>query len=554
MKKITANIGRGFRSVVKNKPRPKQAKLRQLREEIEESQLSPLQSPFSEASQVSPRATPSTAGDESLIEDTPENEVVDSASQAAAPSLTEDFVEDDNNSPVLSQAYDETDGPEPEEDRVNDQSMEDEADHDSQSTFVDAQAMRDLQYLRFNGEDEWDYTEGPVRIVDANEGAKDCAALLLNLDFSGRIQRALRAQREFLKEERQLYGHMEKSTAFEWKIQLEISSHSSKILDLEQVNGTEDQRASLEDERSTLEAMLENSKNEGELRQTRLNEMATNLRAIQTEVNAYLEEAMVHACFFEPPSDEPDTPIPEMDLQEEFQKFRAERDREKGIFDEEPATLDTSRQHLEAPPLDPEDQAKLELGQAYWKAHQNLQGAQWAFDRRVQTREEEFQANREAALRGEEPMDASREGFDARWVIRIQELTRELIEAEAALEQAKYAAVEGGADIGGDDQMSCFLDDVDDGYTLSFEQDMIIGAPEQQIHDWLADVPEDAGPDTNDSPEIDDWHMREVEWSDSVSMLEWDSEKRKRIDKWETIAGLRRLSHDRRMFAASNIF
>ena len=66
---------------------------------------------------------------------------------------------------------------------------------------VDEQAIRDQNYIKYEGEDESDYTAGPVRIVFANDGVKDeCGALLLNLDLSSKIRKAIWAQRAYTRE------------------------------------------------------------------------------------------------------------------------------------------------------------------------------------------------------------------------------------------------------------------------------------------------------------------------------------------------------------------
>jgi hypothetical protein len=136
-------------------------------------------------------------------------------------------------------------------------------------------------------------------------------------------------------------------------------------------------------------------------------------------------------------------------------------------------------------------------------------------------------------------MDASPEDFDLRWVQKIQELTREIIEAESALSAAKAAAVDGGIDVPMDDRASGFVDDVADGYRMSMEQAMIGSVPSPKIKDWISGIPEVASPSFNEhSNEADDWEAEDVEISDSVSMVAQDAGERRRIDKWRQVCGL----------------
>ena len=66
----------------------------------------------------------------------------------------------------------------------------------------DGSRCRDGRYITFHGEDESDYAEGPVRMVFASNGVKQCGALFMTLPLSSKLQRASRAQRDFNKARR----------------------------------------------------------------------------------------------------------------------------------------------------------------------------------------------------------------------------------------------------------------------------------------------------------------------------------------------------------------
>ncbi|KAK5700416.1 hypothetical protein LTR17_022949 [Elasticomyces elasticus] len=109
-------------------------------------------------------------------------------------------------------------------------------------------------------------------------------------------------------------------------------------------------------------------------------------------------------------------------------------------------------------------------------------------------------------------------------------LTRQLIEAENKVAAAKAAAVAAGVQVQGSDVESGFVDDVDDGYIISSEDDEEEDVDRSAIEAWMELVPEC---DTDEMPEvdIDDWDAKSMGISDSMSMVAEDGERR-RIDKW----------------------
>lgn len=537
MKKFTANLGRGIRAVYKNKPRARPAKLRQLREEIDKAQQTPVVSPLSQTTDWSQQTEDSeefggqggvALGVLASPPESPRDEEVTTDSEKSESHVTDGQTE----APVTLDGYE---GPEATEE-ANPRDPIDTADQLTGAGVEAEQALRNEKYLRFEGEDETDYTEGPVRLVDAFDGVKECGALLLNLDLSVRIQRALRAQRDFAKAQRIAVRELEVNLAFERKLKREISNHNSRLAHLEGDKEGDEHRA-LADGLSTLEMMLDNAKLERQGAKAGLESKGTMLREIQAMVNAYLEDAFVFAQLLEPEDETPDTPIEDRDLQQEYQAFRADMVQSNLGEEVDVAPLDTSRKHLEAPPLSPEDQAREDVKEAFWRVQEHLQRAQLAFARRDETRAFEYQANHDAAARGEEPIDASPEDFDARWVTRIQKLTHELIEAEAAFAEAKEAVLAAGVDTSGDDAASGFVDDVADGYRISFEQEQIASVPEPKVSSWLNNIPEQASPTSNDEVEMDDWETQTVGLSDSVSLVAEGTERR-RIDKWRRVCGL----------------
>ncbi|KAK5125486.1 hypothetical protein LTR85_000596 [Meristemomyces frigidus] len=284
--------------------------------------------------------------------------------------------------------------------------------------------------------------------------------------------------------------------------------------------------------------MLQDAKNRRQAVHSNLQTKSDMLREIQAEANAYLEDAFVCARLLELDDDEPDTPIGPMDIQQEYQEFRQALQTTQGETpDEEAAPLETGMQHLEAVPLTPAQQAVADLKNAYWTAEQRLDEAQVAFDRREHDRAEEWQANYDAVERGEEAADSSPEEFDLRWLKRNQELTHEVVEAETALAEAKATALAAGIEVGAEDQTSGFVDNLEDGYRVSFEHDQIVSVPEPKVSKWLSNIPDQASPTSPDMVEVDEWDTQTVGISDSVSLVA-EGPDRRRIEKWRRICGL----------------
>ena len=134
--------------------------------------------------------------------------------------------------------------------------------------------------------------------------------------------------------------------------------------------------------------------------------------------------------------------------------------------------------------------------------------------------------------------------LDLHFFRETQRLTRRVIELEEQYEMAKADAVAAGVPLPWSDIESGFVDDANDGYRLSFEQDMQEGLDRRRIFVWLQGM-EEAGasaiPNTMDADrrvdlpdeDISIWGDAEsVEICDSLSMRA-EGSWRKRIDRWK---------------------
>jgi hypothetical protein len=407
---------------------------------------------------------------------------------------------------------------------------------------VDEQSRREAQYLYFDGEDETDYTAGPVRMVNASDGVKqDCTALLMTLDLSAKIQEAVRARREFSAAEKAAERQDDVNYNFENKLEAQIAKHEHRLLLLKDV--VDEERVAeakiLQDELTKLQLLLENTKARRQCIAADIKVLATNLQEVQAELNAVLAEAFVSARLVEPAVEEPEEPLQELDIDEEYQRpcYMIQDSANDPPME---AAVFHPCDELGVEPMSAEERHIVELKSAYWEAKQDLAYAEAALDRREDTRSEEWEAHEDAVANGEPTRDASLDEFNIRWFYRTAELTGEVIEAETALASAKAALVNAGVGMNhvDSDQESGFVDDVEDGYAMSFGQDRIQSADEQRILAWLEHIPEGADPDFRDSsgPEaaLDECAIWEADMSGSYGAVDVGPGRTK-IDRWADI-------------------
>lgn len=82
------------------------------------------------------------------------------------------------------------------------------------------------------------------------------------------------------------------------------------------------------------------------------------------------------------------------------------------------------------------------------------------------------------------------------------------------------------------------MDDVEDGYRMSMELDLVASAPSPKIKNWVTDIPDLASPSFNERHDVaDHWDAKDVDISDSLSLVA-EGDDRKRIERWREICGL----------------
>ncbi|KAK5742794.1 hypothetical protein LTR17_003042 [Elasticomyces elasticus] len=412
--------------------------------------------------------------------------------------------------------------------------------------MLDEDELRQDAYIRFlNGEDAPDdYTSGPSRVVLAVDGVKNCAALLMTMELSERVRKAVQAQRDYAFAEAVYAEEQMAKSQFELKLKSAIRRHSSRIEAL-QVGGQEGHAGELEELEKEVEKLqmllAETTANLMGLK-ARLSTKANNLRLIQAKLTACLEEPFICAQLVEPPVEQEMPIVPILDVDEEYKKLCIATQESQGMELEmasAPPSLHSCNEDLKRVEMASEDEYRQDLINAFHSAQDQLQYAQQDFDSKDNQRDAELALYQDAVAQGLEASDESREAFDLRWYTVFQEITRVLVMAEEEFAASKAAVLESGLRIADDDAESGFGDDGSNGYAEEFEGRMVATTSVPQVEGWLGNVTDEASPevDIEADVEVDEWDARNVEIWDSWSCVAYEPAWRRRIKKWRQSCG-----------------
>ncbi|KAM3418526.1 hypothetical protein BST61_g4504 [Cercospora zeina] len=365
------------------------------------------------------------------------------------------------------------------------------------------QAIREQHYVQAEGENSpEDYTDGPARLVLANDGLKDCPALLMTFDLGEKIIRATELQRKYSQEAKQTDSQIRKIKQFMSKLKREIQSHRTRISMAEAQD--DPVKASLQTELHVLEGVLQGIDIRKQALSNTISFRGTLVREALAEVAADLDEAFVAGNLLATDSGG-ELPVEDFNLQQEYQKAY---EQEFGVAEtteqvSDAPALDTSRDHLYAKvvPPTPEEQAEINIRTALQKATERLTSAEQTFDYKDVERAQDLQNVQIAWHYGQPTQDANQEEFDLRWYQRFQAVTREVIEAEKAYREARTAALEAGLDrdVLSNHQEELFADLASDGRCDSeaghdetfWEQFAAVCKDDKKVNKWLDTLPDD---------------------------------------------------------------
>ena len=368
-----------------------------------------------------------------------------------------------------------------------------------------------------NAEDEEppqpQFTEGPSRFVIAKDGSKDCVALLVNEEFLARLRDLFQANRDISALDGPLYHANMDAKDIERSVRkaqesLDIAESAEKTeecqtfieqrtSELLKLNHRKDE---LEKERSLVEGRLELSK---------------------SHTQWVLETAMREADYLGP-----ERPLPAILLRDEDAEYAEENVEayENGTPVQSPA-VSIASDH-EVAEVSEEESERRAAYDEFIDRSQLLDTIKDDFDDQQNNYRENLAMFEQKLEAGTNTM--SRSAFDRRSVQYGQQLTRALIDAEEAFEQAR------------DHALALHALPSDHGHDFYHYEE---SWPENKIADynasqdwthveaWIDDIPPSPS-NSQAAVEVDEWDAEEeVEVNDSISMIDCE-EYRRDIDRY----------------------
>lgn len=418
---------------------------------------------------------------------------------------------------IQSRSQDETaDAPETALQPENTDSIQDD-DIDSSA----AKSVSSDKNTEDEGPPEPQFTEGPPRFVIAKDGSKDCVALLVSEGFLAKLRDLFQANRDINAFDGPLY-HAKMDAQ---NIESSVRKAEESLETRENEENAEEHYAFIEQQTSEL---LKINQWRKELEKER-ELVEGKLELSRSHTQWVLETAMREADYLGQ-----EKPLPAILLRDE-ESERCEgkvETSEPGMPVQSPAISVAS------------DQGGVELSEEILQrraAYDEFIDRSQLLDTLQGNFENQQNNYRVNLARFQQEVEAntsrmSRSEFDRRSVQYGQQLTRALIDAEEAFEEAREQALALGA-ISSDYGHEFY-------YGAEYEESW----PENKIaeynasHDWsfiegwMDDTPTDSTnqADNVDSVEIDEWDAEEVDVNDSISMIDYE-EYRQDIDRYRRI-------------------
>ena len=370
------------------------------------------------------------------------------------------------------------------------------------------------------------FTEGPSRFVLAKDGSRDCVALLVNETFLAKLQDLLNENRDLRLLDGPLYHARKDTSAIERSMR-----EAQEVLE----TADSDERA------DECQKILE--QRDAELLQTRQwrNDLEKEYELIKSNYELstnhtqwVLETAMREANLLGP-----EKPLPAILIRQE--EVETIEDGNEGPEDEMEVLADTmptesplasvAQDHSEVQVSD-DDLERQDARDHFVEREQALEVVQSRFDSQKQNYQENLGKYLQKFESGATGM--SRSAFDRRSVQYGQQLTRALINAEEAFEEARERARALGA-IGSDYGQEFYYGAE---YEESWPENKIADHNASQdwgfVEDWMANIPDCTSQADVESVEIDEWDAEEVDVNDSISMIDCE-DYRQEIDRYRRL-------------------
>ncbi len=367
------------------------------------------------------------------------------------------------------------------------------------------------------------YTDGEARIIGAHDGFKNCFALLLNEDMVSKLQAITEASRRL---------NLIENDFEDAKLQATVTEvNMNQIKDSLEATDNEEEadriRAAIEQEESRLSQANE-KRDDLEFDVTNLKH---SLEASMAYSHDLFERVLGEANLLAITEPEPEavpsalqTPIP------------TSRRNSTALSQSSQSSISSEERNRRA--LCEEVEFKINA----------LQKLEYEFYHRRRKYEQEREVWRQEVQEG--VCQVSKSVFDNACLADQSQMTRNLIEAEEARDDAVSRAWKLGVLENNSERSSHFIDDVDDGYSLSLETSMKATVDRGFIDDWINGVSESRKkptlrPDSEEDESGDaKWDVRSVGMSESFSIVA-ESRNQKRIRRWEETCEIERQESER---------
>lgn len=429
------------------------------------------------------------------------------------------------------------------------------------ASFADVGQMQSEPQVEANSYDAWQleegkaasYTCGSPRLVLAGDGSKPCVALLPDHDLVQKLRDAVVEKYCIEQAEEISDADVNRLQNTHNSIGLDIEDLEASIADVE-TPGTEEAKVRLRKQQKRLEKLRRKQKGLEDQKKASRRVLESRYRAERYNLHLLLntvEEVLVRSKMLHPADETVDADAGENADAGEIKEplfSAAAGDQGPTAFStteyEDGAQVGSRVRHKASTsdlntsdsdsdisdPIDdePEWTETAIIIRQYQSAQTRIRVMEEAFDTR-QARFDEDAEERARKLDGGEEVE-SELAFDLRQVQITRQMAKQVTEAEEALQEAKAAAVAAGVQVPGSDIESGFVDDVNDGYRISSEEEVAASVSKPFVHVWMQAVSDGYTEDTSEV-EIDNWDAKSVDISDSASMVA-DGAARNRIDRW----------------------
>lgn len=369
-------------------------------------------------------------------------------------------------------------------------------------------------YVVSTGSETPSFTDGPSRIVMTSDGTKGCLALLLTRGMVNDLNEVLSGTRKVNKLEYEVDDLGREITHA--AIDLEFF-----LADIEALSGSADKtvkEAKIKEDMKNAEERSQQAASRKKPLEESLHWEKRNLEYSHDKTQEVFQRVLSESRLLQ--VDEESAETGERAL--------------KSVYNTGPGRSEAPTRSLETM-ISVEELNRRVTYEEVETRREHFHSLNDEFENREAFYDSEFREYQEAVEDGSCVLPQSE--FDRIFIRNISRLTRALISAETAYENA-LARARALKIVGNEfEQESDFVDYEDDGYRASYEADMAAGVDRYFIDRWI-EVTEESENQEEDPPidETDEWDARAIEISDSISMVA-EGRSRVRIDRWrETVA------------------